>query len=353
MSKLRIGMVGLGSMSVRHVEAIRKCSQMELSAICTRSASNLNERANLWGVSKTYLNYEDMLLESDINAVVIITPNKFHAPMTMTALKAGKHVFCEKPPAISAAEVKEIMECANGSGKVLMYGFMFRFSRKYNFIRELREKGMFGEIYFAKAGTIRRSGNPGGWFTNKEMSGGGPLIDIGSHIIDLSLYLMGDYEPVSVFARTFKQTENLDNIKEHGSYKAINVNNYSNDVEEMALVVINFDNGACLVVETSNVSHIKDDTMFLEMLGTKGGITVDPRMEIHTSYQNYLMNIIPQVDCKEFNYQAAIDNEICHFGDCIINNVECIASAKSGLKLMKIIDAAYESADRGKLIEIR
>lgn len=116
MSKLHIGMVGLGSMSIRHVDAIRKCSQMELSAICTRSIDNLNKKANLWGVSKTYLNYEDMLGDPDIDAVIIITPNKFHAPMTIAALKAGKHVFCEKPPAVSATELKEIMEYAPGSG---------------------------------------------------------------------------------------------------------------------------------------------------------------------------------------------------------------------------------------------
>ena len=216
----------------------------------------------------------------------------------------------------------------------------------------MREKGMFGEIYFSKAGVIRRSGNPGGWFANREMSGGGPLMDIGSHIIDLSVHLMGDYEPVSVFARTFKKTENLHNIKEHSSYRAMETDDCVNDVEEMDLVVINFDNGACLVVETSNVSHIKSDTMFLEMLGTKGGITVDPKMEIHTSYQNYLMDIVPQVNCTEFDYQEAVDNEISHFGDCIKNHVKCNASIKAGLKLMKIIDAAYESAEKGKLVEI-
>jgi len=352
MSKLRIGIVGLGNMSTRHVDAIKKCNQMELSAICTRSVSNLNRKAKLWSVSKTYLNYEEMFLDPDIDAVVIITPNKFHAPMTITALNAGKHVFCEKPPAINAAEAKEMMECANSNRKVLMYGFMFRFSRKYNFVKELREKGMFGEIYFVKAGVVRRSGCPGGWFANKEMSGGGPLIDIGSHIIDLSVYLMGDYEPVSVFARTFKKTENLDDIKEHSSYKAANVNEYSGDIEEMGLAVVNFSNGACLMVETSNVSHIKNDIKFLEMLGTKGGITVDPKMEIHTSHNNYLMDIIPRVDCIEFDYQKAIDDEICHFADCIINNVECIASVDAGLKLMKIIDAAYESAERGELVKI-
>lgn len=352
MRKLRIGIAGLGSMSARHVDAIKKCNQMELSAICTRSVDNLDRRAKLWNVSKTYLNYEEMFLDPDIDAVVIITPNKYHAPMTIAALNAGKHVFCEKPPAINAAEAKEMMECADRNGKVLMYGFMFRFSRKYNFVKELREKGMFGEIYFTKSGIIRRSGNPGGWFANREMSGGGPLIDLGSHIIDLSVYLMGDYDPVSVFARTFNKTENLNDIKEYGSYKAVDISNYPNDIEEMSFVVINFNNGACLVVETSNVSHIKDDIMFLEMLGTKGGITVDPKMEVHTSYNNYLMDIIPKIDCTEFDYQKAVDEEISHFADCIINNVECQSSVNAGLKLMKIIDAAYKSANTGELVNI-
>ena len=142
-------------------------------------------------------------------------------------------------------------------------------------------------------------------------------------------------------------------IKENCSYKSINTDcNYSNDIEELSLVVINFNNDACIVVETSNVSHIKNDSMFLEMFGTKGSITVEPGIEIHTTYQNYLMDIIPRVECARFDHQEAIDNEICHFEDCIVNNVECKASAAVGLKLMKIIDAAYESAERGKLVKI-
>ncbi len=170
MKKLRVGLVGLGSISSRHVEAINKCSKMELSGLCARNVANLNKKANLWKVPKVYLDYKEMFMETEIDAVLIITPNKFHAPMVIAALNAGKHVFCEKPPALNASETKDMIKSANNNKKVLMYGFMFRFSRKYNFVKELIEKGILGKVYFVKAGILRRSGSPGGWFVNKEIS---------------------------------------------------------------------------------------------------------------------------------------------------------------------------------------
>ncbi len=352
MGKIRIGMVGLGSMSYSLVEAIQKCRHMELYAICTRSVENLNAKAALWDVSKTYLNYNDMLNDPNVDAVFIVTPNKFHAPMTIAALKAGKHVFCEKPPAVTSQEAVEVSKVVAETGKKLMYGFMSRFSPKYQFVKELREKGMFGEIYYVKAGFIRRSGNPGGWFCDKSISGGGPLIDLGCHLIDLTIYLMGDCEPVSVFAKTFKRAENLDNIKEHSSYKSISAENYVNDVEDMALAVVNFNNGATLVLETSFASHIKDELKYLELLGTKGGISVDPVMEIHSTYENYLMDMIPRVECAKFDYQLAVDNEVAHFADCIMNNIDCSESVNDGVKVMKIIDAAYKSAATGEVVKV-
>jgi predicted dehydrogenase len=352
MNQLRVGIVGLGSMAQRHVDAVKKSGDMELAAVCHHKEERLKSCAAQWGVQKTYLKYADMIADKDIDAVIIVTPNHLHANMTIAALQAGKHVFCEKPPAMNADEAKAVMDCAKKSGKLVMYGFMFRFSQKHNFVKELREKGLFGDIYYTKAGIIRRCGNPGGWFANKALSGGGPLIDTGSHIVDLAIYLMGDFEPVSVFARTFKNTENLDSISGHDSYKALNSDMIQNDVEEFDLVVVNFNNGACLVVETSFMSHIKEDSMYLQMQGTKGGITVDPELEIYTVQHGYLMDMLPKVSCNSFDYQQSIDMEIQNFADSIMKGAACRAPVEAGYKLMKIISAAYQSAAEQKLILI-
>lgn len=352
MKKLNTAIIGLGTMSDRHAEAILRCEEMNLAAICSRSQENLDRRAEQWGVKKTYQDFDSLLKDEEIDAVIIATPNYLHADMTVKALNAGKHVFCEKPPATTATDAKRMMECSAETGKLLMYGLMFRFSQKHRIVSELREAGMFGEIYYAKAGIIRRCGSPGGWFADKSKSGGGPLMDLGPHIIDLAVYLMGNPEPVSVFARTFTKTENLDNIKAHGGYKSIEQNVRASDVEELAVVMVNFNNGACLHVETSFCSHINDDSMYLNLLGSQGGAEVEPQLVISTARQGYLMDMTPRITGADFDYQQAINDEIQHFADCVLTGADCAVNAKTGYKLMKIIDCAYRSAESGELVGV-
>ncbi len=350
MNKLKVGIVGLGTISQRLADAVRQCDALKLAAVCHHREERLREVAAQWGVDKAYLNYSDMLADSDVGAVIIATPNHLHASMTMDALKAGKHVFCEKPPAMDATEARHVRDCARQTGKLVMYGFMFRFSKKHVLVKDLRDEGLFGEIFYAKAGIVRRCGDPGGWFSDKALSGGGSLIDVGSHIIDLAVRLMGDYEPVSVFSRSFRNTENLDGVRAISGYQALSSGTGKNDVEELDIVMVNFSNGACLLAETSTKSHIKEDRMYLEMQGSKGGITVDPEIEIYTVHHNCLMDMKPNINCGQFDYQGAINDEICHFADCVLNGTPCISSVEEGCKLMRIISAAYQSQREGTLV---
>jgi predicted dehydrogenase len=350
MKKLNVGIVGLGTISQRLMDAVCNCEMLELAAVCHHKEERLKEVAVHWGVGKAYLNYSDMLADGDIGAVIIATPNYLHASMTMDALKAGKHVFCEKPPAMDEDEARQVRDCARQTGKLVMYGLMFRFSKKHALVKNLRDEGMFGDIFYAKAGIIRRCGDPGGWFSDKSLAGGGSLIDVGSHIIDLTVHLMGDYEPVSVFSRSFKNTENLDGVRAVSSYQAFSGGASKSDVEELDIVMVNFSNGACLVVETSTKSHIKEDRMYLEMQGSKGGIMADPEIEIYTVQHNCLMDMKPKINCGQFEYQEAINDEICHFADCVLNETQCISSVEEGCKLMRIISAAYQSQQEGRLV---
>jgi predicted dehydrogenase len=351
MKPIQVAIVGLGTISQRLYDAVCACEGMQLTAICQRNADRLALVSAQWGIERTFTDYTALLQEPAIDAVILATPNHLHAPMTIAALNAGKNVFCEKPPAISAEEAQQVQACAKQTGKLVMYGFMFRFSEKHNLIKRLCDEGMFGEIYYAKAGIIRRYGDPGGWFSDKSRSGGGSLIDLGSHIIDLSVRLMGDPEPVSVFSRSFRNTENLNDIRATEHYQALSEGTV-NDVEEHDVVMVNFANGACLMAETSTKSHIKEETMYLELLGSRGGVTVDPEIEIHTVQHDLLFDSKPRINCNTFDYQGAINAEMRHFADCLQNGTTCISSVDAGVKLMKIISAAYRSQVEMRLVDI-
>lgn len=352
MDKIKTGIVGLGSMADALAGAVMASEDMQLAALCTRSPEKLAARAAAWGVEATYTAYDDMLKNAGLDAIVVATPNHLHTPMTLAALKAGKAVFCEKPPALTAADAKEMMDRAESSGKLLMYGLVFRFAEKYALVRELRDKGTFGDIYYGKAGIVRRAGDPGGWFSQKALSGGGPLIDLGPHIIDLAMLTMGDFEPVSVFARTFKRAENLGHVRYHGGYRAAEADGKTGDVEELASLVINASSGACLLVETSYASHIPDDAMYMSMLGTRGGVEVDPILRISTTLHDVLVDVTPRIDCADFDYAGGIVREMQHFADCLMGRAECIAPPLAGYTLMRVIEGAYRSAESGKLVEI-
>lgn len=346
---IKLGIVGLGTMAKQLADAVVKGEGMELYAVCTRNTEKLSNFASEWGVPKTFTNYDDMLADEELDGVLIVTPNYLHAQMTISALNAGKHVFCEKPPATNAKDALAMTETAKKTGRLLVYGWPFRFSAKHAFIRDLRDQGMFGDFYYGKAGIVCRCNDPGGWFGVSEYSGGGPLIDRGSHIIDIAMLTMGDFEPVSVFARTFNRVENLDNIKCIDGYRSDSQDCSVKDVEEMASVMINSVNGACLIIEISNSSHIKEDSLYMSYLGSKGGVEIDPEISIHTSMYDYLFNIQPVINCGQFDWGQGVLDEVQHFADCIRGKSDCIISHEDGYKLMRVIEAAFRSAKSGQV----
>ena len=347
--KIKLGIVGLGTMAGQLAGAVARCSGMELYAACARDPEKLRGFSGRWGVPKAFESYEEMLADDRLDAVMIATPNYLHAPMAISALNAGKHVFCEKPPATNAEDALAMMETAEKTGQILMYGLVFRFSPKHAFIRDLRDKGVFGDFYYGKAGIVRRCNDPGGWFDVPELSGGGPLIDLGPHIIDLAMYTMGGFEPVSVFARTFKKVENLKGIKCHGGYKASSQDCAESAVEELASVMVNAKSGACLLAETSFSSHIKEDSLYMSLLGSKGGVETDPEIRISTAMHGYMFDMLPVVDCGQFDYGQGIVDEVQHFADCVSGKCECAVPPLAGYTLMRVIAAAYRSAKSGQV----
>ena len=248
--------------------------------------------------------------------------------------------------AYSAKEAEEMKAAADRSGKLLMIGFVLRFSNEAKIAQDFIEKDYLGEIYHAKAQYVRRHGNPGGWFADKARSGGGPIIDLGVHVIDLTRYLMGNPKPVSVYAVASNRLGDRKYIKTGPGWVPEDAK--EDDVctvEDFATALIRYDNGASTFLETSYDIN-GEDIGKKQLFGTKGGMDLSNGVKLYTTVNDYLADI----DVKTANFNGGQDMfvaEMAHFVDCVKNGTECLAKAEDGITVMKILDAIYESARTG------
>ena len=215
MKKIRIAVIGTGSISHSHIQAYLKNRNAEVYAFCDINEKVLKAVGEKYGVTRLYTDEAEMLKAlPEIDAVSVCTWNSAHMPCTVQALRAGKHVLCEKPMALNAQEAQKMLDTAKACNRKLMIGFVRRFGNDTQVMRDFIDGGTLGEIYYAKATYLRRNGNPGGWFGDKSRSGGGPLIDLGVHVIDLTRYLMGNPKPVSVYGATFRKLGDRRGLKD-------------------------------------------------------------------------------------------------------------------------------------------
>lgn len=353
MSKIKIGIIGVGSISDSHIGAYINNPDCELCAFCDTDKKILEEKAEKYNIKEVYTDYNEMLEKADIDAVSVCTWNSEHAPATIAALNAKKHVLCEKPMSVDAESAKKMQEAAEKNGKLLQIGFVRRHGNDVAIIKDFIDTDYFGEIYYGKATYIRRNGNPGGWFGDKSRSGGGPLIDLGVHVIDLMRYVTGNPKAVSVYGATFTKLKDRKNLKTpKGYYSASHTENDICDVEDMATAMIRFDNGFVLSVEASFSLNTKNDQGRLELFGTKGGVKLEPDAEFYSEHNGYMTNTTLEAKTS-LDFGVIFQNEINHFIDCIKNGTKCIAPAEDGVEMMKILDAIYESARTGHEVIIK
>lgn len=353
MEKTKIAIIGVGNISGVHISAYQKNPDVELYAFCDINETQLNKRGEEFGITRLYTDCEEMLHElPEIDAVSVCTWNSAHAPCTIAALKAGKHVLCEKPMALNAKEAAEMQKAAKESGKLLMIGFVRRFGNDCAMLKDLIADEQFGDLYWAKATYLRRNGNPGGWFGDKSRSGGGPLIDLGVHVIDLTRYLMGNHKPVSVYGATFQKLFNRKDIKGGVGYRSVSASdNDICDVEDAVTALIRFDNGSVIQVEASFSLNIEKDKGEIELFGTKAGAKLDPELRVFSSMNGY-MNNVSFHDSTALSFNGLFDNEINHFVDCVRTGAPCRNPAEDGVMLMRILDGIYESAYTGHEVMI-
>lgn len=342
--RVRVGIVGVGIGSV-HASAYSKLPNVEIVALCDIDADRARAVAERHGVKKIYTDYEAILAEEKLDAVSVCTPNVLHAPVAIAALEAGCHVLCEKPLSVNAEEGARIVTAARKAKTKFMMAMNNRFRGDTQVLKQYIEDGDLGQIYYARCGWIRRNGIPGmgSWFTRKEMAGGGPLVDIGVHALDLTLYLMGNPKPVSAFGATYAKFGPYG--KGTGQW-GVAVKGGAFTVEDLACGMVRLDNGATLILEASWAQHCAGEKLYSEVYGDKGGATLDP-LRIYTEAHGQPVDLSPT-----FPNVSGHEAEIAHFIECIVENKQPIATAEQALDVMKILDGIYRSAETGASVQI-
>jgi len=347
---LHVGVIGLG-IGRWHASNFDESRRCKLVAVCDQNERLRTITCDKHGLpaDSGYGDYRRMFADAKrtgLEAVSIALPNKLHAPVTVAAMKAGLHVLCEKPMSTSAAGARRMIEAAKAARKTLMINFSSRFEWESWAIKRAIEAGKIGDIYFARSIWHRRRGVPIGsqWFTTKSMSGGGPIIDLGVHRLDLAMWLMGNPKPVTVSASTFA-VFGPDIAKKQGK---------TYDVEDLGCALIRFDNGATLILEASWAANIQmADEIATHLYGDKGGMV----------YRN--LSDEPWSEAILFDESRggprdtplakpakATLSSFQEFVNACLDGREPIATAQQGLDVQVILDAIYKSAATGKEVRL-
>ncbi|GAA1564957.1 Gfo/Idh/MocA family oxidoreductase [Kribbella hippodromi] len=345
----RVAVIGLGSIAGEHLSAYQKNPQAELVAVCDIDLERAKARADEYGTRATG-NVEEILSDAEIDAVSVCVPNTVHAQIAEAALRAGKDVLVEKPMTVTVSEAEALVRAVEETGQALQVGYVRRYAPNALVTKRFLDAGEFGDIYSARATLLRTAGNPGGWFGDVELSGGGPLIDLGVHIIDLCWYLMGMPKAVSASGATFAPLGARDNIQNLTRYKAASAAR-PNTVEDYATAQIRFDNGAVLDVDTSFSLHARNE-ISVRIHGDKGGAEIEPELLMVTERHDTLLHIQPQIDSLGFDFKVGFANQIDHFLKIVRREIPADATAEQGLEMARILTAIYESAKTGSEVKI-
>ena len=339
----RVGVIGLG-MGRGHIGEYQKHPAVKVVAIADLNEQRLKDSGEQFKIEDRYTDAQELLDRPDIDAVSIATPNKFHAPLTLAALKAGKHVLCEKPMAMSVAEAVSMQAAADQAGKTLAINFSYRFSDMSYALKQQVDSGLVGDIYYGRTVWHRRRGMPGfgGWFGTKELSGGGPLIDLGVHRIDLALWLMGHPEPVAVYGSTYNVIAREKALRENKTFT----------VEDLACGIVKFANGATLIVEASWALNIAErEHMVTTLCGTKGGLVQRNtgggyafEAEVYTEEGGNLFT--KKLDAAMTKAPSAMHE----FINALSEGRQPINTGHDGIKVQKILNGLYQSAAENREI---
>ena len=354
MKKLRVGIVGCGGIANnKHMPALAAIKEVELVAFCDIVAERAERAKEEYGTAdaKAYTDYKELISDKTIDVVHVCTPNKSHSFITIDSLESGKHVMCEKPMAKTYEEGKAMVEAAKRTGKKLTIGYQFRFRPDSQYVYELCKEKALGKVYYAKAHAIRRRAVPTwGVFLNEDEQGGGPLIDIGTHSLDLSLWLMDNYKPLYVVGNTYREladTENAANIFGPWNPKEFNV-------EDSAFGFVTMEDGSTILLESAwALNSLEVNESMCSLHGTKGGADMRGGLTVHGERFGKLYDT--KVDLSaggvaffEGQSQEAHMIEARQWIDAVLNDKEPLVKPEQALVVTQILEAIYESSKTKK-----
>ena len=358
MRKVRIGIIGCGGIANnKHMPALRKIPEVEMVAFCDIIEERAVKAAADFGTpdAKVYTDYKELLKDESIEVVHVLTPNRDHSYITVDALEAGKHVMCEKPMAINTAEAQKMVDAAKRTGKKLTIGYQNRFRPDSMYLNQACEAGDLGEIYYARAQAIRRRAVPTwGVFLDAEKQGGGPLIDIGTHALDLTLWMMDNYEPEMVVGTKYRKLADTKNAA--NAWGPWDPEKFT--VEDSAFGFVRMKNGATIYLEASwalnslDVNEAKTilcgDKGGADMLGKNGGLRING--------EKYSKLFVTEPDMSAGGV-AFFDGEKVEAADVearmwinhvLDDNAPLITKPEQAIVVTKILEAIYTSAESGK-----
>jgi len=354
--KIRIGIIGCGGIAFgKHMPALQKQQNAEMVAFCDIEEERARKASSTFGTpdAKVYTDYKELLADSSLDVVHVCTPNDSHAEISIAALESDKHVMCEKPMAKTAADARRMVEAAKRTGKKLTIGYQNRFRSDSQYLKGLCEEGVLGDIYYAKAHAIRRRAVPTwGVFLDEEKQGGGPLIDIGTHALDLTLWMMNNYKPKAVLGTAFhKLSKKANAANAWGSWDPEKFT-----VEDAAMAMITMENGATIMLESSwAINMLKTGEAKTTLCGTEGGADMEDGLRINGEKNSKLFTNRIELDASGVDfYDGSTDDpaelEARLWLQAIENDCEPLVTPEQACVVSEILEAVYESSKTGKAV---
>ena len=366
--KLQIGIIGCGGIAnQKHLPALKnQADKCEIAAFCDIEIERAQKAAEEYGTegAGVYTDYRELLKDPEIDVVHVLTPNVAHSEITVKAFEAGKHVMCEKPMAHNTEAAEKMMDAWKKSGKKFTVGYQNRFRQDTMTLHKACEEGALGDIYFSKAHAVRRRAVPTwGVFPDKSKQGGGPLIDIGTHALDIPLWCMDNYKPVSVMGSVFEKLGHLPEATEGNLFGPWDPETY--EVEDSAFGYIKMENGATIFLEAAWALNVRESREAATTLcGTKGGAEIIGGMSNSgyelvfnkTSYGKLTEETLSASGSVAFfegnGGMEPKDLECAQWLDAIINDKEPLVKPEQAFVVTQILDAIYRSSAEGREIKL-
>jgi len=341
--KVRVGVIGAGAIGPAHMKGFQQAAGAELTAVCDTDKGRARAAAEQFGIPNVYLDHRKLLAADVVDAVSVCTPNSTHLQLALDALAAGKHVLCEKPISMSGREARRMVEAAKRARRILMTAQSMRYSGKARFLKQLVDSGRLGDIYYAKAAIFRRTGIPRGWFQDRKQSGGGPMVDLGVHMLDLMWWMMGTPKPAVALGVTF---DHLGTTGQGMGGWGVNYRPGKFSVEDLGVALVRFADGRAAGVEVSWATHT-EDMFWVRFFGTKGGAQIFPDLALYEMADGTKIDVTPHASQAD-----GYTGETEHFISCIQRGQQPLSPGSQSVVVMDMLDAIYKSAGTGRAVTI-